>query len=248
MKWSIGNKIASGFGLALAVLLVVGAVSYDSTTKLSSSADWVRHTHEVLAGLDELLSAMKDAETGQRGYVITGESPYLEPYNTAREVVDQKLKQVRDLTSDNPIEQQQLQALEPLVASKFTELQEVIDLRKMKGFAAASQEVLTDKGKNTMDAIRKLVSTMVSQENILLDNRSAEEKDRAHRTVLTVILGCLISFVLLGVVGCRADAEHRRPPPRSLRRRPEDCRGRLVCRANSRRSARRGRGFGDDIC
>ena len=84
MKWSIGNKIASGFGLALAVLLVVGAVSYDSTTKLSSSADWVRHTHEVLAGLDELLSAMKDAETGERGYVITGESPYLEPYNTAR--------------------------------------------------------------------------------------------------------------------------------------------------------------------
>src|SRR5580700_4905467 len=91
MKWSIGNKIASGFGLALAVLLVVGAASYDSTTKLSSSADWVRHTHLVLTDLDELLSAMKDAETGQRGYVITGESPYLEPYNTAREVVDQKL-------------------------------------------------------------------------------------------------------------------------------------------------------------
>src|SRR6202790_2717148 len=85
MKWSIGNKIASGFGLALAVLLVVGAVSYDSTTKLSSSADWVRHTHEVLTGLDEILSGMKDAETGQRGYIITGEPSYLEPYQGSRE-------------------------------------------------------------------------------------------------------------------------------------------------------------------
>src|ERR1700687_3685890 len=132
MIWSIGNKIGSSFGLVLAVLLVVGAVSYDSTTKLSSSADWVRHTHQVLTGRNELLSGMKDAETGQRGYVITGESRYLEPYNAARDVVDQKLKYVRDLTSDNPIQQQRLQALEPLVASKFTELQEVIDLRKTK--------------------------------------------------------------------------------------------------------------------
>src|SRR3984893_5922856 len=201
MKWSIGNKIASGFSLALAVLLVVGAVSYDSTTKLSSSADWVRHTHEVLAGLDGLLSGLKDAETGQRGYVITGEPRYLEPYNTARDVVDQKLKHVRDLTSDNPIQQERVQALEPLIASKFTELQEVIDLRKTKGFAAASQEILTDKGKNVMDAIRKLVNTMMSEETGLLDKRSAEEKDRAHSTVLNITLGCVISFVLLGVVG-----------------------------------------------
>jgi methyl-accepting chemotaxis protein len=201
MKWSIGNKIASGFGLALAVLLVVGAVSYDSTTKLRSSADWVQHTHEVITSLEELLSATKDAETGERGFVITGESRFLEPYNTSSDVVDRKLKQVRDLTSDNPIEQQRLQALEPLVASKFTELQEVIDLRKTKGFAAASQEVLTDKSKNLMDAIRKLVNTMVSEETGLLNKRSGEEKDRAHRTVLTITLGCVISFVLLGVVG-----------------------------------------------
>jgi len=201
MKWSIGNKIASGFGLGLAVLLVVGAVSYDSTTKVSSSAEWVRHTHEVLTGLEGLLSGIKDAETGQRGYVITGESRYLEPYNTARDFVDQKLNSVRSLTSDNPIQQQRLQALEPLVDSKFTELQTVIDLRKTKGFAAASQEILTDKGKNAMDAIRKVVNAMVSEETGLLDKRSAEEQDRSHRTVLTIILGCLTSFVLLGVVG-----------------------------------------------
>ena len=147
------------------------------------------------------MSGIKDAETGQRGYVITGEARYLEPFNTARDLVDQKLNSVRGLTVDNPIQQQRLQALEPLVDSKFTELQTVIDLRKTKGFAAASQEVLTDKGKNALDAIRKLVNAMVSEETGLLDKRSAEEQDRSHRTVLTIILGCLTSLVLLGVVG-----------------------------------------------
>jgi methyl-accepting chemotaxis protein len=201
MRWSIGSKIGSGFGLALVVLLLVGGVSYDSIRTFNSSAGWVRHTHEVLTGLDELLSGMKDAETGERGYIITGEPRYLEPYSAARELVDQKLKLVRHLTSDNAVQQQRLEVLEPLVAGKFTSLQEVIDLRKAKGFAAASQEVLTDKDKNLMDAIRKSVSTMASEETGLLDKRSAEEKERADRTVLTITLGCLISVVLLSVIG-----------------------------------------------
>jgi methyl-accepting chemotaxis protein len=200
MKWSIGNKIASGFGLALAVLLVVGTVSYNSTAKLIDSAEWVGHTHEVLNGLDDLLSVMKDAETGQRGYVITGEARYLEPYQGAREVVDQKQRSLRELTADSPIQQQRLTAMEPLVNSKFAELQETIDLRRTKGFEAAEHVVVTDRGKNAMDSIRKLVSEMQEQETELLAKRSAEEKDRAHRTEMTIILGSLCAFALLSLV------------------------------------------------
>ena len=201
MKWSIGKKIGSGFGLALIALTIVGAVSYDSTTKLIDSAEWVRHTHEVLNGLDELLSAMKDAETGQRGYVITGEARYLEPYQGARETVDEKLKHLRELTADSAIQQQRLTAIEPLINSKFAELQETIDMRKTKGFASAAQEVLTDKGKNAMDSIRKLVGEMREEETGLLARRSAEEKARAHRTETAIILGSLSALILLSVVG-----------------------------------------------
>lgn len=201
MKWSIGSKIGSGFGLALAALMVVGAVSYNSTAKLIESAEWVGHTHEVLNGLDDLLSGMKDAETGQRGYVITGEARYLEPYQGARAVIAQRLKSLRELTLDNPIQQQRLTAIEPLVNSKFGELEKTIDLRKTKGFGAAAQEVLTDKGKNAMDSIRKLIGEMQEEEAGLLARRSAEEKDRAHRTEMTIILGSLCSFGLLGLVG-----------------------------------------------
>ncbi len=201
MKWSIGSKIASAFGLALAVLVVVGVVSRDSTNKLIISAEWVRHTHQVLAGLDQFMSALKDAETGQRGYLITGETRYLEPYQNARSVADQKLKQVRELTADNPNQQQRLIALEPLVDSKFAELQETISLRREKGFAPAAQVVVTDRGKNAMDWIRKLVSDMEAEETSLLARRSEDEKDRARRTNLTIILGSLGSFVLLSLAG-----------------------------------------------
>jgi methyl-accepting chemotaxis protein len=201
MRWSIGKKIGSGFGLALIALTMVGAVSYDSTSKLIDSAEWVRHTHEVLNGLDELLSGMKDAETGQRGYVITGEARYLEPYQGAREAVDEKLKHLRELTADNPIQQQRLADIEPLVVSKFAELQETIDLRRTKGFGPAEQVVVTDKGKNAMDSIRKLVGEMREEETELLARRSGEERVRAYRTKMTIIVGSLCAFALLSLVG-----------------------------------------------
>ncbi len=211
MKWSIGTKIAATFGLALGALVVVGAVSYDSTIKLLDSAAWVSHTHQVLNGLDEILSALKDAETGQRGYVITGETRYLGPYQGAQELADRKIKDVRELTSDNPVQQQRIGALEPLVVSKFAEMQRVIDLRREKGFTAAAQEVLTDKGKLTMDAIRKLAGEMQDEENRLLAIRSAEEKDRARRTELTIVLGAVGSFVLLSVAGTLLTRNIARP-------------------------------------
>ena len=201
MRWSIGKKIGSGFGLALIALTTVGAVSYDSTSKLIDSAAWVRHTREVLEGLDELLSAMKDAETGQRGYIITGEARYLEPYQGAREAVDQKLKYLLESTADNPIQQRRLAAIEPLVVSKFAVLQETIDLRRTKGFGAAAQEVLTDKGKDAMDSIRNLVGEMREEETGLLVKRSVEERDRAHRTEMTIVVEGLCALALLSLAG-----------------------------------------------
>ncbi|HEV2176742.1 MAG TPA: CHASE3 domain-containing protein [Terriglobia bacterium] len=201
MKWTIGSKIGSSFALALAVLIVVGAVSYDSTAKLIESADWVSHTQRVLSGLDDLISTLENAETGQRGYVITGEERYLQPYQGTREAVEQRLKDLRKLTSDNPIQQQRLDAVEPLVATKFAELQEVIDLRKNKGFGPAAQEVLTDKGKNEMDEIRKLVGDMGDEENNLLAERSTEERDLARRTEQAIVFGTLFAVLLLILVG-----------------------------------------------
>src|SRR5690348_4986459 len=101
MKINVGTKLGLGFGLALAILVTIGAVAYRSLHQLTATAGMVSHTHQVLGMLESVLSSMKDAETGQRGYLLVGEDKYLEPYLAARKLIDQQLKDLRNLTKDN---------------------------------------------------------------------------------------------------------------------------------------------------
>src|ERR1700722_12308297 len=80
MKWTVGTKIGAGFALALLILIVIGAVAYRGTAKLTETADWVDHTHKVLEDLGGVIQGMTDIETGMRGFAITATEPYLEPY------------------------------------------------------------------------------------------------------------------------------------------------------------------------
>jgi CHASE3 domain sensor protein len=119
MNWSVGTKIGAGFTVALLALACIGVISYRSTNALIEAARLKAHTYEVLRSLQSLLSAMQDAETGQRGYIVTGRDSYLEPYNTGIKTSAQSLDEVRKLTADNPSQQRRVDALQPQVAAKF---------------------------------------------------------------------------------------------------------------------------------
>jgi methyl-accepting chemotaxis protein len=201
MTWSIRAKISGGYALALAILLVIGVVSYRNMVAFSNSVEWVTHSLQVRDKLGELLTKLTDAETGQRGYVITGEERYLEPYRSASQTVTQEMNDLLKLTADNSSQQQRLDALGPLIADKFDELRETIDLRKNKGFEAALKVVLTDRGKQKMDEIRKVIDDMTDEENQLLKQRSGDEQARARSTELTIVFGTLIAIVLLSLAG-----------------------------------------------
>jgi methyl-accepting chemotaxis protein len=201
MTWSIRAKISGGYALALAILLVIGVVSYRNMVAFSNSVEWVTHSLQVRDKLGELLTKLTDAETGQRGYVITGEERYLEPYRSASQTVTQEMNDLLKLTADNSSQQQRLDALGPLIADKFDELRETIDLRKNKGFEAALKMVLTDRGKQKMDEIRKVIGDMTDEENQLLKQRSGDEQARARSTELTIVFGTLIAIVLLSLAG-----------------------------------------------
>ena len=110
----LGAKISIGFLLALALLLGISVIASRNTRALIETNRWVVHTHEVIAALDQVLSELRDAETGQRGYLITGEEPYLEPYHAAAGVVQHTIEELQQLTADNPGQQQQIAALQPL--------------------------------------------------------------------------------------------------------------------------------------
>src|SRR5262245_66528649 len=99
-------RIAAAFALALATLLVAAAVSYVSLTRVAIANRWVARTQDVRASLVRTLSVVQDAETGQRGYLITGDLHYLDPYRVARGDLPQRLAQLDVLTKDNARQQE----------------------------------------------------------------------------------------------------------------------------------------------
>src|SRR4029079_8872550 len=102
MKWSVERKVVTGVGIALAILLINALISYRATRTLIDQEQRINHTHMVLAELEGTLSSVKDAETGVRGFIITGDESYLEPYQAAMVDIPEGLDRLRQLTADNP--------------------------------------------------------------------------------------------------------------------------------------------------
>lgn len=194
------GQIALGFGTISAILIAVSIASFQSITGQAKTAQSVTHSHQVLDNLEALLSELKDAETGQRGYIITGDASFLKPYETARSEVWADFQTLRQLTADNQRQQQHLDVLEPLIVQKMALIQETTDLRRAEGFEAASEIVKDGQGKRTMDRIRQLMQTMKNEENQLLQRRSAIAERRNHQAIIVSIAGNSLNVLILLVL------------------------------------------------
>ena len=199
MKFSIGQKVYLGFGVALLILVVISIVSYRSAIKSIETARWVEHTHTVLVSLEHLLLVAKDAESGVRGYVITGNASYLEPYQTATQEIDQKVMDLRRLTSDNPHQQRRLDALEPLIAERVAFSRETVDILKNRGIEEAIRVVQTGRGKRLMDGIRRGILEMEDEERTLLKQRLEEAEGSVRQTLAVIASGGLLAFALVAL-------------------------------------------------
>ena len=188
---SVGNKISIAFVLVLVVLAAVGGVAYVNTQHLLDANRWVLHTHEVQEKLNAFLTSHLNAETRQRGYLITGEDRYLEPYDAALHDIQENLSALRSLTSDNVSQQQSLRKVRELSDAKLAELAETIRLRKRSGFQSALTIVLTDRGKKIMDDLRAVVDTMNAREQSLLHERTAEAEAGTAARSGRLSYGCL---------------------------------------------------------
>ena len=201
MQWNVGTKISVGFGIAVAIFLIVGGVAYWSVTQQTEAADWVAHTREVQTQLGELLTNLQDAETGQRGYVITGVDSYLAPYTTGTARTEDNRKRLSQLVSDNPRQQSRVDSLAPLITDKLTELQQTIDTRRARDFAAAQAIVMSDRGKKSMDAIRSIVQDMNADEDLLLKKRSETALTDARNAKWVIVLGGLLALSIAAIAG-----------------------------------------------
>jgi len=201
MKWTIGTKVGAGYALALFILVVIGFVSYRNTSGYIVATQRRSSTYQAIENFEKVLSALKDTETGQRGYLIVGEDSYLAPYETGKAAVITALKNLRQQVQDEPSQQRLLDALDPLIAAKFAELKETIDLRRDKGFDAATKVVQTNKGKEIMDEIRQKIADGKNEEEALLAQWDTEVNASARQTIFTIVYGIPLALVVLVVFG-----------------------------------------------
>jgi methyl-accepting chemotaxis protein len=201
MKWTIGIKMACGYLAAGVFLLVIGVFSYVSVNRIDNTTHWVDHTYQVITTVNQVTITLLNAETGQRGYIITGDVSYLEPYNGAQASLDSEIKTLRDLTSDNPTEQQNIDVLQTLVADKMAVLTTTVQVRTTQGFEAAQTIVLTGTGKTIMDNIRTTITGIVNTEQTLLATRLASQVTTVNTTRIVIIAGAIIAILAMIAIG-----------------------------------------------
>jgi CHASE3 domain sensor protein len=187
--------------LALSVLiaLLIGYLSYRNALDVSSAGRQLQISQDVRTLTADLLSALKDAETGQRGFLITGEQQFLEPYNQALIDVPDILRRFKEQVAGRPDQIERLTALEPLISDKLAELKTTIGLRRANREAEALAVVRQGYGKAVMDQIRQRLGsiTAVAQARSARLSATAEESGRRLRLVSTSGSIVLLAFLAL---------------------------------------------------
>ncbi|HEV2675382.1 MAG TPA: response regulator [Aliidongia sp.] len=168
---------------------------------MSDDNQRIVHSHEVIATLDELLSSAQDAETGQRGFLLTDNEKYLEPYNNAVSALPLQIDRIAQLTSDNPAQQARIAPLRQHVGAKLAELRETIEMRRAQGADAALAVVNTDRGKVEMDAIRTQLAAMDRVEADLREKRMAEMGEASQTALTSGVLSGLVGVGLTTLIG-----------------------------------------------
>lgn len=187
------RNILLGLGISLAALIISSAASYISIGKLVDSEAWVEHTSEVIQGLDNIISRIKDAETGQRGYLLTGESVFLDPYKGSKDDVLTYFDRVQLLTADNPEQQKDFPELEKLINDKFKFIDKTIADKK-RGIPPTISTLLA--GKKIMDQIRSRIVTMEQREQKLMISRTSDMDLFANYTPILIVFASIIALII----------------------------------------------------
>jgi signal transduction histidine kinase len=195
------HLVARANVLILAVLLVilalVGAMTWERLNASRDARQWSQHSYDVLGTLKDLAIALRDAETGQRGYVMTGKDEYLAPYDAARDRIGVLQGELQKLTADNPVQQRRLRDLAPVIQHKLEELAQTVQARRDSGLETALRIVNADTGRAYMRDAEASLMAMLSDEEKLLAERVAQNDARAGWVRWMVIGGSGLAILIL---------------------------------------------------
>ena len=189
-----GRSALIAFAALLLILGAIGVMLREQLTREVRNHDWVTHTQEVRLELSTTESLLKDAETGQRGFLYTGDPRYLQPYESAVKQIDARIDHVAQLIVDNPIQRLRIPALRDLERLRLAELGQTIALYRSGKPGAAKSLVRSGAGKLDMDRFRQVIIDMQQEEIALEVNRSAAYARSRDITALWI----LILFVVAG--------------------------------------------------
>ncbi len=198
-----------GFVLAILAMMLIGIVTYVSLQSRTESRQKVAHTLEILSSLQSLQGFVIDAETSQRGYMLTGDESYLLPYSQASSSVPLESRRLQQLTSDNPEQLARLDALTALIDSKFAELDRTIELRRAGQVQEALALVRSDGGRVTMEAIRAAIATMTQSEQALMEEREEAWQQASQFSVFVSVGGSLLLLALITISAVTASRDYR---------------------------------------
>lgn len=204
---------AVGLAAVLLFFLVSGFVAYANIQSLRQNSAQVRQTHSLLVAADAVTAAARDAETGQRGYLLTGAETYLEPYAVARDTLGARLDELGALVQDDPVQEAAMVRLRRHAADKMAELEETIAIRRNRGRDASIAVVQTDRGKLAMDNIRSQAAAIraegVRQREIRLVEMEAAYRTATIGGVLTALLGAILTLAVFLLIRRSARARAR---------------------------------------
>ncbi|MEZ9646449.1 CHASE3 domain-containing protein [Vibrio sp. 10N.261.52.C2] len=214
---SLQKKLLVSFLIPIALMLIVAFSVHENTRTVVKDNNWVVHTHKAIARAQELLSLTVDIETAERGYLITGDPVFLEPYHLALDVWPQKLQTLANQVSDNPPQVERLYRIDDihktwlkqsgekeinqrsLVNKGEAEIQSVIDLTQQQT------------GKKLIDEIRQEIAQFIEIEQKLIITRVEKSENSANQTSYILILGTLFSvFISLLVAAWASKRINRR--------------------------------------
>ena len=207
MSWftnlRIGGKLLAAFAALIAITGIISVANYATLSSIQASIGWTLHTYRVLQTTDAALMAMIDQETGLRGYLVSGDEAFLDPYRKGAQAFDRYLAEVKSMTADNPQQQARLEELRKhaetwrlTVAEKEIALMSKAETRE----EARAMEAKA-MGKSSMDGIRALVVQIEDAERALLEERYAEQRSAFSTGYTTAIVGALASILVAAASG-----------------------------------------------
>jgi PAS domain S-box-containing protein len=199
MKLTLERQIPLVFAIAILLLIIVVFFAFGSMNSLTNALSWEKHTQQVLLQLDDTLRLVVDAETGGRGFIITRDDSFLEPYTQAQQKIDGNLAQLRTLIDDNPGQKEKVSRLETVVRERLDVLKQAVEMRRSQSIEAVQEQIGKGRGRDLMTEVRLLIENLKTEETNLLAQRETDLNQSLTTTYRMLYLSSIAGILSLGL-------------------------------------------------